>query len=130
MASFSEPPYDLHCPSVEPHLTKRCCSVCGLYHASVKGVASHKKECHPKAVTAIATPAAQEKTRPVKIAARRQRKMMVILRDHLNDKTAEWLDSEDIDATTQEHDQPAVHANSVTVIDNMQQWMDSPWQDV
>jgi hypothetical protein len=130
MANFSEPPYDLHCPSVEPRLTRRCCSVCGLYHAAVKGVASHKKGCHLKAVTAIATPAAQEKTRPVRIAARRQREMMVILRDHLSVETAEWLDTEDIDATTQEPDQPTIHANSVTVIDNMQQWMDNPWQDV
>ena len=35
--------------------------------------------------------------RPVRVAARRQREMMVILRHHLNGESAEWLDVEDID---------------------------------
>ena len=42
IGNFVVPPYDLHCPSVEPHLSKRCCSVCGL----VKSALSHSRDCH------------------------------------------------------------------------------------
>jgi len=37
-----------------------------------------------------------EKRRPVQIAARRQRELMAILRDHLNQETAEWFDADKI----------------------------------
>jgi len=54
MADFIIPPYDLYCPSVLPHLSKRCCSVCGIYNASVKSALSawvtRTKACHPKTV--------------------------------------------------------------------------------
>jgi hypothetical protein len=39
----------------------------------------------------------EEKKLPVTVAARRQREMMVILRDHLNNESAEWLDVDEID---------------------------------
>ena len=58
--------------------------------------------------------------------------MMVIIRDHLNGENAEWMDTEDVDESTLEPDQHTVglHAiNSVAAIDNVQQWMDNPWQD-
>ena len=36
------PPYDLHCPSVQPQIVKHCCSVCGLYHACEQRCESSK----------------------------------------------------------------------------------------
>jgi len=42
MWEFIISPYELYCPSVEPHLSKRCCSVCGIYHASTKSATNHK----------------------------------------------------------------------------------------
>jgi len=60
--------------------------------------------------------------------------MMVILRDHLNGESAEWVDSEDIDRPTdlQEHDiVSSAQGTSLSVIDqdNMQQWASIPWED-
>ncbi len=43
MGAFVIPPYDLHCPFVQPQLVQRCCSVCGIYHASVKSAVNHAK---------------------------------------------------------------------------------------
>jgi hypothetical protein len=43
MGAFVIPPYDLHCPSVEPQLVKCCCSVSGIYHASVESAVNHTK---------------------------------------------------------------------------------------
>lgn len=129
MKDFIVPPYDLHCPSVEPLITKRCCSVCGIYHASIKSTMIHVKECHPKrAPTAIASIEVEERRRPVRIAARRQREMMVVLRDHLNGEAAEWLDVDDIDSDERAHDSSAQCA-AVPLIENMSQWTEIPWED-
>lgn len=67
--------------------------------------------------------------RPVRIDARRQRETMVILRDHLNGETAEWLDVDDIDFDHQEQQQPP-HGAAMPVIDNVQQGADTHWEDV
>ena len=54
MGNFIIPPYDLNCPSLEPFLSKRCCSVCGIYHASIKSAMLHNmKECHPRTAPPI-----------------------------------------------------------------------------
>jgi hypothetical protein len=127
---FIVPPYDLHCPSVEPYLRKRCCSVCGIYHASIKSATSHTNECH-KAAPNMIPPPVEEHGRPVRVAARRQREMMVILRDHLNGEVAEWIDAEYID-TGAEHQEDEVSAQgaAVPLIGNIQQWADTPWEDI
>jgi len=59
--------YDLHCPSVEPHLSKRCCSVCGLYHASVKSALSNSRgvkglSSHNSSVYCDSSPTGEEAT--------------------------------------------------------------------
>ena len=66
----------------------------------------------------------------MRIAARRQREMMVILRDHLNGEAAEWLDDVDIDTAQQERDSSAQSGDAVPVIGNIQHWADIPWEDV
>ena len=73
---------------------KCCCAVCGIYHASVKSAQNHQRDCRrkgPQPPQAVAPLQPEVRQRPVRIAARRQREMMVILRDHLNSETAEWL---------------------------------------
>ena len=131
MGDFMVPPYDLHCPSVEPFLRKRCCSVCGIYHASLKALVIHMKDCHPKSPPPIAvTPVGDERIRPVRIAARRQRELMVILRDHLNGEAAKWLDDVDIGTGQQERDSPAQSRDAVPIIGNIQMWAENPWEDV
>lgn len=132
IGNFVVPPYDLHCPSVEPHLSKRCCSVCGLYHASVKSALSHSRDCHRTTAPSTVIAAQPEKKRPVRIAARRQREMMVVLRDHLNGETAEWVDTEEIDTDHLENESSNSKqgATAVPVIDNIEQWTNTPWQDI
>jgi hypothetical protein len=125
MGAFVIPPYDLHCPSVQPQLVKRCCSVCGIYHASVKSAVNHGK-VHRRTSLAV-IPQELEKKRPVRVAARRQREMMVVLRDHLNNESAEWLDVDEIDLDRQEPEQQTLAA--MPVIDNIQQWAAKiPWE--
>ena len=62
-----------------------------------------------------------EKKRPVRIAARRQREMMVVIRDHLNGETAEWVDTEEIDTDHLENESSNSKqgATAVPVIDNI-----------
>lgn len=125
VGAFVIPPYDLHCPSVQPQLVKRCCSVCGIYHASVKSAVNHG-QMHRR--TSVVIPPELEKKRPVRVAARRQREMMVVLRDHLNNELAEWLDEEEIDFDHQEPEQQTLA--TMPLIDNIQQWAANiPWQD-
>ena len=38
-------PYDLFLPTVQDKLLKRCCQNCGKYHASVKSLGVHRKNC-------------------------------------------------------------------------------------
>jgi len=85
MADFIIPPYDLYCQSMLSNHSKHCCSVFGIYHASIKSVLSHTKACHPKTAPPAVITKIQlvEKRRPMRIAARRQQVMMAILRDHL-----------------------------------------------
>jgi hypothetical protein len=71
----------------------------------------------------------QEKKRPVRVAARRQREMMVILCDHLNNESAEWLDVDDIDVHHQGQQQTPSADAMMPVIDNIQQWVATPWED-
>ena len=73
-----------------------------------------------------------EQKRPVRIAARRQREMMVVLRDHLNGETAEWVDTEEIDTDDLENESSNSKqgATAVRVIDNIEQWTNTPWQDI
>jgi len=58
--------------------------------------------------------------------------MMVALRDHLNGETAEWVDTEEIDTDHLENESSNSKqgAIAVPVIDNIEQWTNTPWQDI
>ena len=68
---FSSIPYHLHCPSIQKVLSERMCKMCGQYFASIVMLRNHiKMHKHQPSQTKL--------VRPVRVAARRQREMMVI----------------------------------------------------
>ena len=54
--------------------------------------------------------------------------MMVILRDHLNGETAEWLDYEEVDTTDYQEPEPSGN-NDACLINNLNDWTAIPWED-
>jgi len=58
--------------------------------------------------------------------------MMVVLRDHLNGETAEWVDTEEIDTDHLENESSNSKqgATAVRVIDNIEQWTNTTCQDI
>lgn len=99
-------PYDLYTPSIQSQLSDRICTNCDLYFASKVMLKSHmivhKKKSNPSVNKGV-----QEKeiihtrTRPVRIAAMRQREIMAIIASDENDgsdtEDAEWIDRDDLD---------------------------------
>jgi len=73
-SSMSKMPYDTCCPTVKNQITSRTCNICKMYFPSQLMVYDHKKAIHPR-IKANAVP----KTRPLRIAARRQRELMAII---------------------------------------------------
>jgi len=67
-------PYDVCCPTVTGFIANRTCGICKLYFPSAAMVTQHKKEMHPKVRINVVP-----RTRPVRIAARRQRQLMAII---------------------------------------------------
>ena len=58
--------------------------------------------------------------------------MMVILRDHLNGETAEWLDVNEIhfdDDNYGEHEPPA-RDDVVPLVGSIHEWTSTAWEDV
>ena len=66
--------YDSFCPTVMAAISNRTCNVCDLYFASHVTATHHKQAVHPK-VKLNDMP----KTRPVRVAAKRQRELMAII---------------------------------------------------
>jgi hypothetical protein len=116
-------PYDYACPSQQTILTRRCCSECGLYHASLKSLKQHNLGSH-KRMTAV------ERCRPVRIAARRQRELMCVLKRNLldEDEEIEWLSEDEVDSSGVHWvpNNPNVYSK-MPVIDNLEGWVSSPW---
>jgi len=94
----------------------------------VKSAVNHAK-VHRRSSSSALIPQLEEKKRPVRVAARRQREMMAILRDHLNNESAEWLDVDEIDLDHQGQQQTLNATAMMPVIDNIQQWATTPWED-
>ena len=95
-------PFDYSCPSVpQDQVTKRMCTTCGLYLASIKSKSEHAKSCcddvvtmvSPTTSTVVSVP--REKVRPVRIAARRGRELMCVMEI----QESEWQDIDDVDTT-------------------------------
>jgi len=133
MGEFIITSYDLYCPTVEPHLSKRCCSLCGIYHASTNSATNHKECLHKPAQPTVSTPMNKGiKRRPVRIAAGRQREMMVILRDHLNEETAERFGVDEIHFDHDNYDErePPARDDVVLLAGSIQEWTSTAWEDV
>ena len=100
---FKVPPYDLYCPSVESCLTDRVCKVCNMYFASQVMLKKHlgvHAAIRADAVETMAAAAAPQRIRPLRVAARRQRELMVLIAQReLNSEYAEWVDENLVDLT-------------------------------
>lgn len=67
-------PYAICCPTVNSYIAIRTCSVCKLYFPSNALVTQHKRQVHSKVKFNEAP-----RTRPVRIAAKRQRQLMAVI---------------------------------------------------
>ena len=79
---FKIPPYDLYCTSVESCLTDRVCKVCNMYFASKVMLTKHlgvHAAIRADAVQTMAAAAAPQRIRPLRVSARRQRELMVVI---------------------------------------------------
>ena len=55
---------------------------------------------------------------------------MVVLRDHLNGESAEWVDDNEVDDDVVQQQLPStITSTTMPVIGNVQQWASSPWED-
>ncbi|XP_041371065.1 uncharacterized protein LOC121384651 [Gigantopelta aegis] len=90
-------PYDFACPSLQSELQKRICDRCGLYHASIKSMTSHSRMCRNKYPTLNhEAQAAVHRICPTRLAAKRQRELMCVIR-YMENEEFEWLDEDDVD---------------------------------
>lgn len=86
--TFNIQPYDIFCPSVQTVIKERICQKCGLYFSSIIMLKEHKL-IHKQLIET-------SKIRPKRIAAKRQRELMAIICNNLNDEDCEWLDEDHI----------------------------------
>jgi len=104
MGAFVIPPYDPHYPSVQPITAFQTLlfSVWHIiYHASMKSAVHDHTKVHRRTSLAV-IPQELLKKRPVRVTASCLREIMVVLRDHVNNESAEWLDVEEIDLDRRE----------------------------
>jgi len=71
-------------------LSERICKTCGQYFVSIVMLRNHVK-------THKHQPSQTKLVRPVRVAARRQQEMMVIIANAENVKSAEWQDEDNLD---------------------------------
>lgn len=97
--SFKTMPYDLFCTSVQTALMDRCCKICHLYFASVVMLKKHLPE-HRESPNLVATQCVPVRTRPVRVAACRQRELMAVIAMHEeNGEHVDWVDEDELDVT-------------------------------
>jgi hypothetical protein len=86
-------PYDICCPTIKDAIEKRTCNICDLYLPSQVMVLAHKVAMHPRVkVYPI------QRTRPIRVAATRQRELMAIIASgEMED--VEWIDESHVDMT-------------------------------
>ena len=90
--------YDYSCPVVQEFINRRLCSTCGLYLASLKELASHKKlhkenEEQSQRNENDPPPPQEPRRRPQRIAARRQRELLCAFQF----QELEWAEMDDVD---------------------------------
>ena len=119
-----ELPYDFACPSMQKSLRQRVCKKCGLYHASVKSLNSHKRICRHNAAAPTEEPRVQ--VRPVRVAAKRQRELMCAIR-YMDEIEYEWLDEEDLESFEVPMDCQVSLQTGTPVIPMIN---GNPWEDI
>ena len=103
---FQVQPYDLYCPSLQTSLliARRICKVCHLYFASQAMLKKHAGQHRARAQEKVPTKTVPESTQtkrihPLRIAARRQRELMVVIarKENAHSEDVEWLDEDEVD---------------------------------
>lgn len=69
---YKEIPYELMCPSIQGDMKRKICKKCGVYFASLTYLKRHTKYCNKEAP--------KIKVRPVRVAAKRQRELLAIIK--------------------------------------------------
>lgn len=131
--SFKSLPYDLYNPSVQSQLTERICKNFSLYFASKVMLNTHMR-IHKNEKNAPAQVEIQTRIRPIRVAARRQREMMVIIANSENGpEDAEWIEEDELDLSGRIPGYP-VEANNTSVplmpICSIDDHYASPWENV
>ena len=108
-----ELPHDYSCPSVPSEtLTRRTCSHCGRYFASITRRASHQAACERGSVEVPKDlPVEPVRIRPIRVAARRQKELLCVM----GMQEMEWLAIDEVDVDSVD-DIPLVHSKSGTPI--------------
>ena len=93
-------PYDFACPSIQIVLQKRICNFCGHYCATIKSITEHIKTCSKKgnSETNQVSNSVPAKLRPQRLAAKRQRELMCLVK-YMENHEYEWHDLDDVDTT-------------------------------
>lgn len=86
-------PYDLFCPSVKSTLRDRMCKHCNHYFASKIMLQHHVSSEHKRPPAAPA-----QRIRPQRIAAKRQRELMIVIAEEENAESIEWLEEDEVDS--------------------------------
>ncbi|BFZ21940.1 hypothetical protein BsWGS_24979 [Bradybaena similaris] len=114
-------PYDLYCPSVQSMLSDRICKKCHMYFASLVMLRSHSLTHKQESII----PA--KRIRPQRIAARRQRELMVIIANEENGESADWIDEDELDLNGISIPQDEeIHALPIY---SMEDHFASPWEN-
>lgn len=126
---FKALPYDLYNPSVQSELIGRICKCCNLYFASKVMLKNHMQIHKTEKSASHLSAEIPTRTRPVRVAAKRQRELMVIIAQSENGpEDAEWIDEDNLDLTGEVPGYP-VEENKDTPIPicSLDDHFSSPW---
>ena len=119
-------PYDFACPSLQDTLPSRTCKNCGLYFASMKSLKGHNNSCIAKERKGKGKGevSVSNYVRPVRVAARRQRELMCVVR-YMETEDIEWHDEEDVQFSGNIPQKSVESGTPVILMDGIQ----APWTD-
>lgn len=124
-------PYDLYCPSVQTLLAERMCKVCNIYFASQAMLRKHACEHRHHSLNDTSVVPRAHPTRPVRVAARRQRELMAVIASEENGECCEWVDEQDVDVAgiSVPEDLDILPTVSVMPIIDISEHLTSPWEE-
>lgn len=121
---FRSIPHDLYCPSIQKVLNDRVCKSCHQYFASLVMLKSHQAE-HKQAALSV-----PKRVQPKRVAAKRQRELMVIIANEENGESVDWMDEEDVDLSGVAV--PEFNSNrsgNLVPVISMRDHFSSPWEE-